>query len=58
MHNITINEYDRKLHYTATPHEEGLLPERCTVPGYPKACDEGSSEEQGTGFADEQKEQR
>lgn len=51
MHSITTNEYDRKLHYTATLHEEGLLPERCTVP---ITCDDSSSNEPGTGLPDEQ----
>ena len=58
MHNITANEYDRKLHYTATPHEEGLLPERCPVPSHPIACDESSSSEQETDLQEEQEEQR
>jgi len=54
MHSITTNEYDKKLHYTATPHEEGLLPERCTLLGYPIACDDGSSGEQEMDLLDEQ----
>lgn len=58
MHSLTTNEYDRKLHYTATPHEEGLLPERCPVPCCPIACDENSSREQGTNLRDEQEELR
>ena len=45
MHSITTNEYDTKLHYTATPHEERLLPDRCTVPCYPIAWDDSSSGE-------------
>ena len=56
MHNITANEYDRKLHYTATPHEEGLLPERCPVPSHPIACDESSTSEQETNLPEEQEE--
>jgi len=50
MHSITTNEYDRKLHYTATPHEEGLLPERCPAPNHPVACNESSSSKQETVF--------
>jgi hypothetical protein len=50
MHSITANEYDRKLHYTATLHEEGLLPERCPAPNNPLACNECPSIEQETDF--------
>ena len=57
MHSITTNEYDRKLHYTATPHEEGLLPDRCTVPSYPIARDDGLSGKPGTDVLDEREEQ-
>lgn len=28
MNEITCNDYEYKLHYTKTPHEEGLLPDR------------------------------
>lgn len=28
MNEITWDDYERKLHYTATIHEEGLLPDR------------------------------
>ncbi|MDP3396765.1 MAG: hypothetical protein Q8S57_08900 [Methanoregula sp.] len=58
MRSISANEYDRKLHYTATPHEEGLLPERCLAPGHAIACNASSSSEQETDLPKEQEEQR